>query len=247
MKNFLVVGGSGYVGSAIIQSLHEEGHQVFASYHAKTVQAREHLVTMPLDLSNLESIEKFAGELKSKVQSLDGVVFAAGYSNHKILNPSSNGRLNFFRSFESSNKDVSEWLEQSFNVQCKGIYLLLKEIFPLLKQNKNCNVVIIGSLIGHKAVNTPIPFAATKASVRGLVESLSKDLGEFNIKVNSIDPGMLEKGASALISEQLKREYLKHCSLRRFGTAQEVSKTVTWFLDENTYITGQSILLDGGL
>ena len=83
--------------------------------------------------------------------------------------------------------------------------------------------------------------------MNGLIEVLSKDLGRDKIKINSIAPGVLEGGASENLSKQLKYDYLKHCSLRRYGKAIEVANMAVWFLEENSYITGKTIVLDGGL
>ena len=252
-KLFLVVGGSGFVGQALVMSLLNEGHEVAATYHTNPPNASvlknsklSQATWISCDVRNPDGRRNLREYLKNLQRPLDGVAVTVGKTSETIKKNNSD-RLNFYRSFEGTEDETAAWMDEAFNVHGKGTYLTIKETIPLLQKAANPNIVITGSLIGHKAVNTPVAYAATKACTRGLVEALSKDLGEFNIKVNSVDPGMLEQGASSLISDQLKREYLKHCSLRRLGKAEEVANVMTYFLDENTYVTGQSILLDGAL
>ncbi|MBI2520860.1 MAG: SDR family oxidoreductase [Bdellovibrio sp.] len=249
-KLFLVIGGSGHVGQALVLSLLNEGYEVVATFHTNQSVLKNAQLSqakwIACDVRTNDGRKGLREYLDKLERPLDGVAITVGKTPPSLKKDNAE-RLNFYRSFEGTEDQTATWMDEAFNVHGKGTYLALKETIPYLQNAVNPNIVITGSLIGHKAVNTPVAFAATKSCTRGLVESLSKDLGEFNIKVNSVDPGMLESGASALISDQLKREYLKHCSLRRFGKAEEVANVITYFLDENTYVTGQSVLLDGAL
>ena len=92
-----------------------------------------------------------------------------------------------------------------------------------------------------------IHFCASKAALAGITASLSKELGNHNIRVNLLAPGILNEGGSKVLPESLTSAYLDHCALGRFGTPQEVAEVVAWLAMENTYVTGQTILLDGGL
>ena len=109
------------------------------------------------------------------------------------------------------------------------------------------NFVFVGAMAGVKPVPAPIHYAVSKGGIHTLAVSLSKALGKQKICVNGIAPGLLEGGIGTLLKKELQEEYIKHCSLGRLGTSKEIAEMVSWFLRENTYITGQSILLDGGL
>ncbi len=76
---------------------------------------------------------------------------------------------------------------------------------------------------------------------------MSKELGNYNIRVNIVAPGILEEGASRVLGPEMKESYLKHSSFKRFGRVEEIAELASWLAIENTYVTGQSILLDGGL
>lgn len=100
---------------------------------------------------------------------------------------------------------------------------------------------------GLKPVPSPIHFATSKAALKGMVEAMSKELGNYNIRVNIVAPGILEEGASRVLGPEMKESYLKHSSFKRFGRVEEIAELASWLAIENTYVTGQSILLDGGL
>jgi 3-oxoacyl-[acyl-carrier protein] reductase len=108
-------------------------------------------------------------------------------------------------------------------------------------------IVVVGSMDGVKSVPAPIHYAAGKGALRAMVQALAKELGPKRILVNMVAPGILEGGLARLLSDDLLQEYLKHSSLKRTGTAHEIAEMVAWLALENSYVTGQAILLDGGL
>ena len=71
--------------------------------------------------------------------------------------------------------------------------------------------------------------------------------GEYGIRVNLLAPGILEDGVSRVLPQHLRDEYVKHCGLKRVGTLSEVACLAAWLATENTYVTGETIVVDGGL
>ena len=80
-----------------------------------------------------------------------------------------------------------------------------------------------------------------------MASSLAKELGPDSIRVNLVAPGILEAGLSRDIPDDLLSEYLKHCGLKRVGRLDEVASLVAWLAQRNTYVNGQTILVDGAL
>jgi NAD(P)-dependent dehydrogenase (short-subunit alcohol dehydrogenase family) len=76
---------------------------------------------------------------------------------------------------------------------------------------------------------------------------MAKELGEFNIRINMVAPGILEGGLSRALPEDLVREYVKHCGLKRVGRLEEIAGVIAWLALENSYATGQAFLVDGAL
>ncbi len=99
-----------------------------------------------------------------------------------------------------------------------------------------------------KPVPAPVDYACCKAALWGMTQALSKELGKYNILVNMVAPGVLEGGIAALLSDELMSEYVNHSALRRVGTFSEVAKMIAFLAGpRNTYLTGQAVILDGGL
>ena len=98
-----------------------------------------------------------------------------------------------------------------------------------------------------KSVPAPVHYASGKGALRAMVQALAKELGKQRIRINMVAPGILDGGLARLLSDDLLQEYLKHCSMKRTGSAAEIAEFVAWLATENTYVTGQSIVLDGGL
>ena len=78
-------------------------------------------------------------------------------------------------------------------------------------------------------------------------EALAKELGHHNVCINLVALGILQGGLSENLGQELKDAYLTHCCLKRLGTMQEVAELVAFLVLENTYVTGQTLILDGGL
>ena len=81
-----------------------------------------------------------------------------------------------------------------------------------------------------------------------MTQAMAKELGKHNILVNMVAPGILEGGIAGLLRDDLMDEYLKHCSLKRVGKFSEVADAVAFLAGpQNTYLTAQAVILDGGL
>lgn len=241
---YVVYGGSGYIGSAIVRRLCAEGFGVVATYCTRRPPARsdDEVRWLRCDIMKDDDLDRLRGYLAENVPALEGVAFACAPHPEHVSSPS--GITGDFAHPEVVQGPVFQQLMDFFSLR---LYQALMAPLDFLKKGENPNILVIGSLVGRKAVPLPVHFAMAKASLRGLVESFSKGLGRYRIKVNSVDPGILAGGAGGALPDQIKESYLTHCALRRFGTAEEIAEWACWMLTENTYITGKSILVDGGL
>jgi 3-oxoacyl-[acyl-carrier protein] reductase len=134
------------------------------------------------------------------------------------------------------------------SVNVMGAFFACQWAGSFMRQRKTGRIVLVGSIDGVKSVPSPTDYACCKAALVGMVQSLSKDFGPLGILVNLVAPGFLDGGIAGLLSEELHAEYLKHCTLKRVGTPDEVAKWVGFLAGpKNTYLTGQTVILDGGL
>jgi 3-oxoacyl-[acyl-carrier protein] reductase len=246
-KRCIVVGGSGAVGSAICRTLNEEGARVAFTYHTNEAKADtlaqelKSPVYLRCDLGSFDGTRKTIHHAAEALGGLDALILAAGTS----------GADRFWKCASASNYDKLQQIDEKdfdemMSINARGILAACQSAAIWMRQDGG-NILMIRSIDGIKPVPSPIHFAASTAAVKGMVEAMSKELGNYNIRVNILALGILVGGASDKLSSEVKEAYLKHSSMKRFGRPEEVAEIASWFAMENTYVTGQALIMDGGL
>ena len=140
-----------------------------------------------------------------------------------------------------------EWTDV-LNVHLNGTFKISKTVlkFMLKKRwGRIINVTSASASIGNKGQAN---YAAAKAGVEAFSRSLAKEIGSRGITVNSVAPGYIETDMTEQISNKMKEEILNQIPLSRFGKPEEVGKLIEFLItDEASYITGQTIHINGGL
>lgn len=240
MKRVLVVGGSGNLGQVICRSLHAADARVAFTYFkgehaAKALRSELGCEAVQLDLRDLARVGPALTELSAKLGGLDCLIHAAAIGS--TLTPPAFDRL----------EDATvEGFQALMAINVGSAFFACQALARELSQARG-NIVLLGSVDGIKPVPSPPPYAVSKAALKGLALSLCKALGPAGVCVNVVAPGVLESGASHTLPDELRAEYLKHCGLKRVGTLQEAANLVCWLGLHNTYITGQTLMVDGGL
>ncbi len=217
-KRVLVTGGSRGIGKAIVDEYRDRGYLVYAPTRKE------------LDLSQRDSIEKFIEENKEK-----------GYDI--IIN---NAGCNFINTIEHV---LETDLNVMLNVNLIAPVRLLRGFVPIMKEQEFGRIVNIGSIWGVISKAGRSIYSATKHGIHGITNTLALELAPYNILVNTVCPGQtlteltLQNNSPNEI-KQMERDI----PLGRLAKPEEIAKIV--FLlgnEENTYITGQQIVVDGGL
>lgn len=123
-----------------------------------------------------------------------------------------------------------------------GTMLTCKAALRSLLHSPGAAIVNIGSVVGHKGNAGQCVYSASKAGLEGFTRSLAKEVASRDVRVNLLAPGFIRTDMTA----GLKEEQLRTIPLGRFGEPEEVAKAVL-FLLESPYITGQVLVVDGGL
>lgn len=244
----LVLGGSGYVGSAVCRLLHERGARLAFTYHASGEKARELAeelkgsVPLRADLASYADTRRLVREAAGLLGGLDALIQCAGTAGDPALysNHDTEGHGKFLSVTEA------EWDAMS-DLTVRSTFAACQEAAPFMIRDGGGSIVIVGSIDGIKPLPAPVHYAAAKGALRSLTEALAKELGRDHVRVNLVAPGILEGGIARHLDPRLLQDYLAHCSLKRAGKSDEVAEVVVRLALENTYVTGQSLMLDGGL
>jgi NAD(P)-dependent dehydrogenase (short-subunit alcohol dehydrogenase family) len=243
----LVLGGSGYVGSAVCRALASRGMRVAFTYWKNEASANALGAELPgsislrADLMNFAQATAAVNDAAQALGGLDALIQCVGTAGDPSLYVSgASGKPDRFLAITESG-----W-SQMMDLTAKSTFAACQAATRAMGEDGG-QIVVVCSMDGVKSVPSPVHYASGKGALVAMVRALAKELGKRRILVNMLAPGILDGGVARLLSDDLRQEYVKHCSLKRTGSAAEIAQFVAWLVAENTYVTGQSILLDGGL
>ncbi|MBE8221640.1 MAG: SDR family oxidoreductase [Bdellovibrionales bacterium] len=242
-KKIVVTGASRGIGKAIVLLLAKQGAQLAFSY-ANNKQLAEDVLKdvknispnldhsiFKLNLNDLDNIKNQVTELKNQFKQIDGLVNNAGITCDQIF------------------PLMKE--EDFFNViqtNLIGTVFLTKQLLKPLMKSSKASVVNISSVIAHIPQSGQSNYAASKAGIEAFSKSLATELGRKQFRVNSIAPGFIKTDMTEKLSEDQKQEILKQVPLSRYGNVDEIAQVASFLLsDKSSYITGQTLHVNGGM
>ena len=141
-----------------------------------------------------------------------------------------------------------ETLEAMLAVNLKSAFYLCGAVSRPMMKAKSGSIVVVSSIVGLSGNAGQSAYAASKAGLLGLAKSLAKELGSRNIRVNAVAPGYIETAMTQEMPDAAKEHYLKTTALGRAGTPADVSGVITFLCsDAAAYMTGQTLVVDGGI
>ncbi len=246
-KNYLISGGSSGIGLAIAALLVEQGYQVISLSRSdeKIVRAKkerpdiaEKIDFLTGDIAMPEDAENIRKYINENYGVLHGLVNNAG-----VLTKGSIETI-----------DLDDW-QFTLDVNLTGPYILTKTLLPLLRKADGASIVNISSVAGLKP-GTSVAYSVSKAGLDMLTRFLAGDLGPYNIRVNSVNPGLVRthihldnkvvegREAYEAMLEKARPRY----PLGKIGTPEDIAATVSFLLsDAAKWITGSIITVDGGV
>ena len=240
MKSVVITGASKGIGAECAKVFAEKGFNVLINYNASEKSAlslRQEIKekfsniiceVYKCDVSNFADCEKMINFALSIFGKIDVLVANAGVSQQKLF-------------IDTSEDDFNKVI----GTNLKGVYNVTRATVPSMLSNKEGSVVAVSSIWGVSGAALESLYSASKAGVIGLCSALSKELGPSNILVNCVAPGAIETEMNKNLSKEEKEMFSSETSLGRFGSPREVAETIL-FLATQKYITGQTIVVDGG-
>ena len=234
MKTALVTGASRGIGRAIALEFKEKGYSVIGTATSDNGAAELNDIGIQgyvLDLNSHESIDSFWQKLEDNNQNISLLVNNAGITRDNIV-------------LRMSDEEWSDIM----NVHLYGTFQLCKRSLKMMLKSKWGRIINISSAsasIGNRGQSN---YAAAKAGVEAFTKSLAKEVGKRDITINAVAPGFITTDMTEN-NDGVNEDYLiKEIPLGRFGEPAEVSNLVTFLCSEEaSYITGQTIHINGGL
>jgi len=140
-----------------------------------------------------------------------------------------------------------EW-DSVIAVNLKGTFVCTQKAFKIMMKQRYGSIINIASVIGLMGNAGQANYAATKSGIIGFTKSCAKEFASRNVRVNAIAPGFIQTEMTAQLPPEIVENYAKAIPLGKMGLPEDVAKLCLFFAtDESSYITGQTLAVDGGL
>lgn len=244
----VVTAGASGIGLAITELLQARGARVHIcdvaeEAIARFVSSHAGVTVTQADVAEEADVDRLFADVTRELGGLDVLINNAG-----IAGPT--GAIETI--------SPADW-RRTLDINLTGQFLCARRAVPLLKAAGGGAIVNISSVAGRLGYAFRTPYAATKWAIIGLTQSLAKELGPANIRVNAVLPGIVEGPRMAGVIEAraqqlgvsyaaMERTYLERISLRRMVTPEDVAATIAYLLSPaGRNISGQSISVDGNV
>lgn len=237
----LVTGGSRGIGRAIAEKFAKNGYNLVINYVSDNTNLDEikegfnkygvEVLLEKADVSNFNECEKMVTSAIEKFGKIDTLVNNAGITRDNLLM-----------------RMKEEDFDKVISINLKGTFNLTKLVTPYMMKKREGRIVNISSVVGVMGNAGQSNYAASKAGIIGFTKSVAKELATRNILANCVAPGFIATDMTSVLNEKVKENISAQIPLKRMGTAEEIANAV-YFLggEDNTYITGQILNIDGGM
>lgn len=240
-KVVLITGASRGIGKAIAHAFVVQGARVIANYHNSEkemtafVKTAEHepgrLEAYRADVTKGKEVERMVDDIASRYERIDILINNAGIKNDSLLALMSD-----------------EAWDRVIDVNLKSVYSVTKWGSRVMMRQRQGKIINISSLSALKGLAGQANYAASKGAVISFTRVAARELGRFGIQVNAVAPGLIETEMLYDMPGEHVQGFLNDIPLARMGRVCDVAGVVLFLAsDRSGYITGQTIVVDGGL
>jgi len=240
-KNVLVTGGSRGIGRAIAQAFGALGANVIINYAGNAAAAEDtknsieneggKAVCVPFDVSQFNQVQEAIKQIEKDHGGIDVLINNAGISKD-----------NLFVRFKEE-----EW-DATIDTNLKGAFNCARAVAMTMMRKRAGKIINISSVVGLTGNAGQSAYAASKAGVLGLTKSLALELASRNVQINAIAPGYMITDMTGSLGEDLIAKVLPKIPMENLGDPIEIAKAAVFFASNaSSYITGQTIAVDGGM
>lgn len=240
-KIVIVTGASRGIGRAIALELGSRGATVVVNYNSSEKPAQEVLALIKesggdgmvyqADVSDAEQVDAMIKAVTTEYGKLDILVNNAGTTRDNVimmLKP--------------------EDFDTVINTNLRSAWLCCKAASRTMMRKRTGRIINITSVVGIAGNGGQTNYSASKAGMIGLTKSLAKEVASRGITVNAVAPGFIGTDMTSELSDDIKETAISHIPLGRMGDPEDVAKAVAFLAsDDAKYITGQVLVVDGGM
>lgn len=240
-KIAIVTGGSRGIGRAIALELGQRGATVVVNYN-QSADAAEAVIaeikaaggdgmSFQCDVSDADQVAAMFKDVTKTYGQLDILVNNAGVTRDNVI-----------MMLKPDDFDTV------INTNLRSAWLCSKAASRTMMKQRNGRIINISSVVGIAGNGGQTNYAASKAGLLGLTKSLAKEIAPRNVTVNAVAPGFIGTDMTSDLSEDIKETAISHIPLGRMGAPEDVAKAVAFLASEDAaYITGQVLVVDGGM
>lgn len=241
MKNILITGSGRGIGAAIARRLSREDNvRIFINYRKSKDSAIKlqneirqkgiDCIAYKCDISNPYDVKNMFEDIQKNFKGIDVLINNAGISKTGLFQD-----MNF-----------EEWNEL-FSVNVNGVFNTVKAALPYMLANNYGRILNFSSIWGHNAASCEVGYSATKGAIEAFTRSLAAELAPSNIYINAIAPGSVKTSMMNDFSDDDIKSIENNIPMMRMASPEEIAEIAAFLIsDNNSYMTGQIITVDGG-
>ena len=240
-RNALVTGASAGIGAAIAEALATAGYRVFLNYSKNKIAAAGLVDQITGSGAEGHAIQADISQRDDVQRMLASIEDEYGFVNYLVNNAGVTADVPLML------LDDEQW-NSVMDTNLRGTYLCSQAVLRGMVQKGSGVITNIVSPSGIRGQAGQCNYAASKGGVIAFTKSLAREMGRYRIRVNAICPGVIETSMTKQLIEKSGKRLLSDIPLGRFGKPEEIA-SVACFLgsDQASYLTGQVIVVDGGL
>jgi len=236
----IVTGGTRGIGLAIARLLAEDGASVVVSGRdggrldlaVRDLEAAgAAALAIVADATRREDVDRLVEATRERFGRIDVLINNAGITRDQLL-----VRM----------KD-DDW-DQVLDTNLRGVFLMTRAVGKVMMRQKSGRIINVSSTAGAMGNPGQVNYSAAKAGVIGFTKAAARELAHWNVLVNAVAPGLIDTDMAAALPAAAREALMQQVPLKRIGAAREVAEVVRFLAGHGaTYITGQTIHINGGL
>lgn len=240
-KTAIITGASRGIGAEIARKFAADGAKVVVNYSGSQEKAEAvvadiqekggEAIAVKANVSDSESVKAMVDETMKTFGSVDILVNNAGITRDNLM---------------MRMKD-DEW-DDVINTNLKGVFICTKAVTRQMMKQRAGRIINIASIVGVMGNAGQANYVASKAGVIGLTKTTARELASRGITANAVAPGFITTDMTDQLTEEVQKAMLGQIPLGRFGAPEDVAKAALFLAsDDASYMTGQTLHLDGGM